>query len=150
MSIELVMPSNPLILYRPLLLPPSIFPRIRVFPNESVCRVRWPKYWSFSVSLCSEYSGLISFRIDWFDLLAMQGTCKHLHHHRWEASVLQHSAYFMVQISHLYMTKGKTIVLTIWTFVGKVMSVLFRMLSSFVIAFLPRSKCLLILWLQSC
>ena len=150
MSIELVMPSNHLILCHPLLLLPSIFPSIRVFSNESVLRIRWPKYWSFhfSISLSSEYSGLISFRINWFDLLAVQGTLKSLlQHHRSKASILQCSAFFMVQLSHLYMTTGKTIALTIQTFVGKVMSLLFNMLSRLVIAFFPRSKCLLISWL---
>ena len=123
MSIELVMPSNHLILCRPFLLPPSIFPSIRVFSNESVLHIRWPKYWSFSISPSNEYSGLISFRMDWLDLLAVQGTLKSLlQHHSSKASILWHSAFFMVQISHLYMTTEKTIVLTIWIFVGKVMS----------------------------
>ena len=146
------MPSNHLILCHPLLLLPSIFPSIRVFSNESVLRIRWPKYWSFhfSISLSSEYSGLISFRINWFDLLAVQGTLKSLlQHHRSKASILQCSAFLMVQLSHLYMTTGKTIALTIQTFVGKVMSLLFNMLSRLVITFLPRSKRLLISWLQS-
>ena len=142
MPIESVMPSNHFILCHPLLLLPSIFPSIRVFPNESVLHIRWPKYWSFSFSISpsNEYSGLISFRIDWLDLLAVQV----LQHHSSEASVLQHSAFFMVQPSHPYMTTGKTIALTRWTFVGKVVSLLFNMLSNFVIAFLPRSKRLLI------
>ena len=143
---------NHLILYHPLLLLPSIFPSIRDFSNELALPIRWPKYWSFSFSNSpsNEYSGLISFRIDWFDLLAVQGTLKSLlQYHSSKASVLQCSAFFMVQLSHLYMTTGKTIALTIWTFVGKVMSLLFNMLSRFVIAFLPRSKRLLISWLQS-
>ena len=150
MSIESVMPSNHLILCRPLLLS-SIFPSIRVFSNESVL-IRWPKYWSFSFSISppNEYSGLISFRIDWFDLLVVQGTLKSLHqHHSSKASILQCSAFFIVQLSHPYMTTGKTIALTRWTFVGKVMSLLFNMPSRLVIAFLPRSKHLLISWLQS-
>ena len=142
------MPSNYLILCCPLLLPPSVFPNIRVFPSESVLCIRWPKYWSFSFSISpsNEYSGLISFRMDWLDLLAIQGTSKSLlQHHSSKASILQCSAFFMVQLSHPYMTTGKTTALTIWTFVGKVMSLLFNMLSSrMVIAFLPRSKCLLI------
>ena len=150
MSIELVMPSNHLILYLPLLLPPSIFPSIRVFSSESVLCIRWPKYCSFSISPSNVYSGLISFRIDWFDLLAVQGTLKSLHqHHSSRASILRRSAFFMVQLSHPYMTTGKTIVLTRWTFGRKVMSLLFNMLSRFVITFLPRSKCLLFSWLQS-
>ena len=147
MSIESVMPSNHLILCRPLLLLPSIFPSIRVFSN---LRIRWPKYWSYSSSISpsNEYSGLISFRIDWLDLLAVQGTLKSLLQHRSsKASILQHSAFFRVQLLHPYMTTGKTIALTRWTFVGKVMSLLFNMLSGLVIAFLPRSKCLLISWL---
>ena len=151
-SIELVMPSNHLILCRPLLLLPSIFPSIRVFSHKSVVHIRWPKYWSFgfSISNSSEYSGLISFRIDWFDLLAVQGTLKNLlQHHSLKASILWRSAFFIVQLSHPYMTTGKTIALTRRTFVGKVMSLLFNMLSRFVIAFLPRSKHLLISWLQS-
>ena len=142
------MPSNHLILCRPLLLP-SIFPSIRVFSNESVLHIRWPKYWSysFSISPSNEYSGLISFRIDWFDL-AVQGTLKILlQHHSSKASTLQ--CFFLVQLSHPYMTTGKTIALTIWIFVGKVMSLLFNMLSRLVITFLPRSKHLLISWLQS-
>ena len=152
MSIESVMPSNHLILCCPLLLPPSIFPTIKVFSNESVLHNRWPKYWSFSFSISpsNEYLGLISFRMDWLDLLAVQGTLKSLlQYHISIASVLQHSALFIVQLSHLHMTTGKTIALTRWTFVGKVMSLLFNMLSRFVIAFLPRSKHLLISWLQS-
>ena len=151
MSIELVMPSNHFIFCRPLLLP-SIFPSIRVFSNESVLCIRWPKYWSFSFSISSsnEYSGLISFRIDWFDLLAFQGTLKSLlQHHSSEASILQRSAFFIVQLSHPYMATGKTITLTRQTFVGKVMSLLFNMLFNLVIAFLPRNKCLSISWLQS-
>ena len=125
MSVESVMPSNHLILCRPLLLPPSIFPSIRVFSNESVPRIRWPKYWSFSISPSNEYSGLISFRIDWFDLYSVQGTLKSLlQHHSLKASILWCSAFFMVQFSHLYMTTGKSISLTIQTFVGKVMSLL--------------------------
>ena len=152
MSIDSVMPSNHLILCYLLLLLPSIFPSIRVFSNESVLRIRWLKYWnySFSISPSNEYSGLISFRMDWLDLLAVQGTLKSLlQHHSSKASILQRSAFFMVQFSLQYMTTGKTVVLTIWTFFGKVMSLLFSMLSRFVIAFLPRSKCLLILWVQS-
>ena len=152
MSLESVMPSNHLILCRPLLLLPSIFPSIRVFSNESVLRMRWPKYWSFSfnISPSSEYSGLISFRMDWLDLLAVQGTCKSLiSHHSSRASVPQDSAFFIVQLSHPYMTTGKTIALTRWTFIGKVTSLLFNMLSRLVITFLPRSKRLLISWLQS-
>ena len=132
MSIESVMPSNYLILCHPLLLPPSIFLSIRVFSNESVLRIRWPKYWSFnfSISPSNEYSGLISLRMDWFDLLAVQGTLKSfLQYHSSKASLLQHSAFFIVQLSHPYMTAGKTIALTRQTFVGKVMSLLFNMLS---------------------
>ena len=147
MSIELVMPSNHLILCRPLLLLPSIFPSIRVFSNESVLCIRWPKDWSFSFSICSsnEYSGLISFRMNWLDLLAVQGTHKSLlQHHSSKASILRHSAFFIVQLSHPYITTGKTIALTGWTFLGKVMSLLFNMLSRLVITFLPRNKCLLI------
>ena len=152
MSIKSVMSSNHLILCRPLLLLPSIFPSIRVFSNETVLRIRWPKYWSFSLSISPfhEYSGLISFRVDWLDLLAAQGTLKSLlQHHSSKASILQHSAFYKVQLSHPYMTTGKTIALTRWTFVGKVLSLLFKMLSSLVITFLPRSKCLLISWLHS-
>ena len=146
------MPSNHLILCHPLLLLPSIFPSIRVFSNESFLPIRWPKYWSFSFSISpsNEYSGLISFRMYWLDLLAVQGTLKSLlQHHRSKASVLQCSAFFIVQLSHPYMTTGKTIALTRWTFVSRVMSLLFNMLSRLVIAFLPRSKHLLISWLQS-
>ena len=145
MSIESVMPSNHLILCRPLLLP-SVFPSIRVFSNESALHIRWPKYWSFSfsISLSNEYSGLIFFRTDRFDLLSAQGTLKSpLQHYSSKASVLQCSAFFIVQLSHPYMTTGKTIALTRWTFVVKIMSLLF-MLSRLVIAFLPRSKHLLI------
>ena len=143
MAIKLVMPSNHLILCHPLLLLPSIFPSIRVFCNESVLRMRWPKYrsFSFSISPSNEYSGLISFRMDWLDLLAVQGTLKSLlQHHSLKASILQRSAFFIVQFSHPYMTAGKTIALTRWTFVEKVMSLLFCMLSRLVITFLPRSK----------
>ena len=145
------MPSNHLILYCPLLLLPSIFPSIRVFPNQSVLYIRGPKNWSFSFCIgpSSEYSELISFRIDWFDPLAVQGTLKSLlQHHSSKASILWHTAFFMVQFSHLYMTIGKTLALTIWNFVGKVMSLLLNILSRFVRAFLPRSKHLLISWLQ--
>ena len=152
MSIESVMPSNHLILCHPLFLLPSIFPSIRVFSNESVLCMRWPKYWrfSFSISPSNEYSGLISFKIDWLDLLAEQGTLKSLlQHHSSKASILQRSAFFMVQLSHPYTTTGKTIVLKRLTFVSKVMSLLFNMLSRLVIVFLPRSKHLLISWLQS-
>ena len=152
MSIELIMLSSHLILWCLLLLWPSIFPSIRVFSNESVVHIRWPKCWSFSFSISpsDEYSGLISFRMDWLDLLDVQGTLKSLlQHHISKASILQHSAFFMVQLSHLYMTTGKTIVLTIWILAGKVKSLLFNMLSRFVIAFLPRRKHLLISWLQS-
>ena len=146
------MVSNHLILCLPLLLPPSIFPRFRVFSNESVLRIRWPKYWSFSFSLnpSDEYSGLTSFRMDWLDLLVVQWTFKNLlQHHSSKASILQCSAFFIVQLSHPCMSTGKNIALTRWTFVGKVMSLLFNMLSSLVTTFLPRSKCLLISWLQS-
>ena len=152
MSIESVMPSNHLILCHPLLLPPSIFPSIRVFSNEAVPHIRWSKYWSFSFSISpsNEYSGLISFRMDWLDLLAVQKTLKSLlQHHNSKALILWHSAFFIVQLSHPYITTGKTIALTRWTFVGKVTSLLFNMLSRLVIAFLPRSKYLLISWLQS-
>ena len=148
MSIELV-PSNYLILCHPLLLLPSIFPSIRVFSNESVLRIRWPKYWSFSISLSNEYSGLISFKIDGYDLLAVQGTLKSLQHHSSKSSILWCSAFFIVQLSHPYMTTGKTIALIRWTFVGKVMFLLFNMLSRVFITFLPRSKHLSITWLQS-
>ena len=146
MSIELVMPSKHLIFCRPLLLLTSIFPSIRVFSSESVLHIRLPKYWSFSFSISpsSEYSGLISFRINWFDL-EVQGAFKSLlQHHSSKASILQHSAFFMVQLSHPFVTTGKTIALTSRTFVGKVMSLLFNILSRLVIAFLPRSKHLLI------
>ena len=152
MSIDFVMPSNRLILCHPLLLLPSVFPRVRVFSNESVLCTRWPKYcrFSFSISPSNEYSGLISFRIDWFDLLAVQWTLKSLlQHYTSKASILRCSAFFMIQLSHPYMTTGKTIALTRWTFVGKVMSLLFNMLSRLVITFLPRRKHLLISWLQS-
>ena len=151
MSIESVMPSNHLVLCCPLLFLPSIVPSIRVFSSELTLQIRWPKYWSlsFSISPSSEYSGLISFRIDCFDLLAVQGILKSLlQHHSSKPSILWHSAFFMVQLSHPYMTTGKTIALTKWTFVGKVMSLLFNMLSRFLIA-LPRNKYLLISWLQS-
>ena len=141
MSIKLVMPSNHLILCCPLLVLPSIFPSIKVFSSELALPIRWPKYWSFNFSISpSNYSGLISFRIDWFDLLAVQGTLSSLQYHSSKASILQCSPFFMVQLSHLYMTTGKSIALTRWTFVGKVMSQLFNMLSRLVIAFLPRSK----------
>ena len=152
MSIESVMPSNHLILYCPLLLLPSIFPNIRVFSKESVLHIRWPKYWSFSFSISpsNEYSGLISFRMDWFDLLAFQGTLRSLlQHHSSKASILQHSAFFIVQFSHPYMTTGKTTALTRRTSVGKIMSLLCNMLSRLIITFLPRSKRLLVSWLQS-
>ena len=139
------MPSRHLILCRPLLLLPPIPPSIRVFSNTSALHIRWPKFWSFSISPSNEYSGLISFRIDWFDLLAAQGTSKSLcQHHSAKASILGCSAFFMVQLTYPYMTTGKTMALTTRTFVSKVMSLLFNMLSRFVIAFLPRSKCLLI------
>ena len=145
------MPSNPFILCCPLLLLPSIFHSIRVFSNESALRIRWPKYWSlsFCISSSNEYSGLISFRMDWLDLLAVRGTLKSLQHHTSKATILSRSAFFIVQLSHPYMTAGKTIALARQTFVGKVMSLLFDMLSRLVIAFLPRSKRLLISWLQS-
>ena len=149
---ESVMPPSHLILCHPLLLLPSIFPSIRGFSNESVLCIRWPEYWSFSFSMSpsNKYPGLISCRMDWFDLLAVQGTLKDLlPHHSSKASILQCSAFFMVQLLHPYMTTGKTIGLAIWTFVGKVISLLFNMLSRFIIAFLPRSKRLLISWLQS-
>ena len=142
--------SNHSVLCCPLLILPSIFPSIRVFSSESDRHIRWPKYWIFSISPSSEYLGLISIRIDWFDLLALQGTLKSLlWHQNLETSILQCSAFFMIQLSHPYMTTGKTIALTIWTFASKIMSLLSNMLSRFVIASLPRSKCLLILWLQS-
>ena len=146
-SVELMVPSNHLILCCPLLLP-SVFPSIRAFSSESVPCIRWPKYWSFnfSISPSNEYSGLISFRIDWLDLLAVHGTLKSLlQHHSSNTSILWRLAFFVVQLSHPYMTTGKTIALTIWTFVCKVISLLFRL----VIAFLPRSKCLLISWVES-
>ena len=152
MSIELVMPSNHLVLCRPLFLLPSIFPNIRVFSNESALHIRWRKYWSFSfnISPSNERSGLIYFRMDWLDLLAVQGTLKSLlQHHSSKASILPCSAFFIVQLSHPYMPTGRTIELTRWIFVGKVMSLLFNMLSRLVISFLPRSKRLLISWLQS-
>ena len=152
MSIKSVMPSNHLILCRPLFLLPPIPPHIRVFSNESALLIRWPKYWSFSFSISpsNEYSGLISFRTDWLDLLAVQGTLKSLlQHHSSKASILLCSAFFIVHLSHPHMTTGKTITLTRRTFVGKVMSLLFNMLSRLAITFLPRSKCLLISWLQS-
>ena len=152
MSIELVMPSNHLILCRPLLLLPSIFPSIRVFSNESALCIRWPKYWSFSfnISPSNEHPGLISFRMDWLDLLAVQGTLKSLlQHHSSKASILLCSAFFILQLSHPYMTTGKTIALTSQTFVGKVISLLFNMLSMLGIVFLPRSKHLLVSWMQS-
>ena len=152
MSIESVMPSSHLILCRPLLLLPPIPPSITVFSNESTLRMRWPKYWSFSFSIIpsKEHPGLNSFRMDWLDLLAVQGTLKSLlQHHSSKASILWHSAFFSVQLSHPYITTGKTIALTRWTFVGKVISLLFNMLSRLVITFLPRSKHHLISWLQS-
>ena len=147
MSIESVMPSSHLILCRHLLLLPSIFPSIRVFANESALHIRWPKYWSFSFNIgpCNEYPGLISFRMDWLDLLAVQGTLKSLlQHHSSKASILRRSAFFIGKLSHPYMTTGKTIVLTRQTFVGKVMSLHFNMLFKLIIAFLPRSKHFLI------
>ena len=152
MSTESVMSSNYLILGRPLLLLPSIFPRIRVFSNESALHIRWPKYWSFSfnISPCNEHPGLISFRMDWLDLLAVQGTLKSLlQYYSSKAPILQRSAFFIIQLSHPYTTTGKTRALTRQTFVDKVMSLLFNMLSTLVITFLPRSKRLLISWLQS-
>ena len=152
MSIESVMPSNHLILCCPLLLLPSIFPSIRVFSDESALCIGWPKYWSFSfnISPSNQDPGLISFRMDWLDLLAIQRTLKSLlQHHSSKTSILQHSAFFIVQLSHPYMTTGKTIALTRQTFVGKVMSLLFNMLSRLVITFLPRSERFLISWLQS-
>jgi len=151
-SIESVMPSNHLIICRPPLLPPSIFPSIRVFSNESILHIRWPKYWSFSfnISPSNEHSGLFSIRVDWLDLFSVQGTRKSLlQHHSSKASILQCSAFFIVQLSHPYMTTGKTIALTRCTFVGKETSLLFKMLSRLVITFLPRSKHLLISWLKS-
>ena len=152
MSIKSVMPSSHLILCHPLLLLPPIPPSIKVFSSESTLRMRWPKYWSFSFSISpsNEHPGLISFRMDWLDLLAVQGTLKSLlQHHSSKASILQRSAFFTVQLSHPYMTTGKTIALTRWTFVGKVMSLLLNMLPRLVITFLARSECLLISWLQS-
>ena len=152
MSIESVIPSSHLILCRLLLLLPSIFPSIRVFSNESALRIRWPKCWGFgfSISPSNEHPGLISFRMDWLDLLAVQGTLKSLlQHHNSKASILWPSAFFIVQLSHPYMITGKTIALTRWTFVDKVTSLLFNMLSRLYYSFLPRSKCLLISWLQS-
>ena len=152
MCTESVMISNHLILCHPLLFLPSIFPTIRAFSNESALHIRWPKYWSFSfnISPSNEHSGLISFRMDWLDLLAVQGTLKSLlQHHSSKASILRCSAFFIVQLSHPYMTTGKPITLTRRTLVGKVMSLLFNMLSRLVTTFLPRSKCLLIAWLQS-
>ena len=151
MSIKSLMPSNHLILCHHLLLP-SVFLSIRIISNESAVPIRWPKYWSFTFSICpsNDYSGLISLRMDWLDLLAVQGTLKSLlQHHSLKASILLRSAFFTVQLSHPYMTTGKTIALTRWTLVGKVMSLLFNMLSRLVITFLPRSKHLLISWLQS-
>jgi len=151
-SIESVMPSSHLILCHPLFLLPPTPPSIRVFSNESTLRMRWPKYWSFSFSIIpsKEHPGLISFRMDWLDLLAVQGTLKSLlQHHSSKSSILRHSAFFTVQLSHPYTTTGKTIALTRWTFVGKVMSLLLNTLSRLVITFLPRSKRLLISWLQS-
>ena len=150
MSVESVVPFNHLILCRPLLLLPSTFPSIRVFSNESTLRIRWPKYWSFSfnISPSNEHPGLITFRMNWLDFLAVQGTLKSvLQHHSSTASILWCSAFFTVQLLHPYMTTGKTIALTRWTFVDKVMSLIFNMLSRLVITFLPRSKCLLISWL---
>ena len=151
MSIELVMLSNHLILYYPLFLLPSIFPSIRVFSNESLLWIRRLKYWNFSFSICpsNEYSGLISFRMDWLDLEVQETLKSLLQQHTSKASIRQHSAFFIVQLSHPYMTTGKTRALTRWTFVGKVMSLLFNILSRLVITFLPRSKPLLISWLQS-
>ena len=151
-SIASVMPSNNVILCRPLLFLPSIFPSIRVFSNESLLHIRWPKYWSisFNISPSNEHPGLISFRMEWLDLLAVQGTLKSLLQHRSsKATILQLSALFIVQLSHPHVTTGKTVALTTWTFVDKVMSLLFNMLSRLVIIFFPRSKCLLISWLQS-
>ena len=152
MSVKLVMPSNHLILCYPLLVLPSIFPSIKIFSSKSVLCIRWPNYWSFSFSIIpsNEHPGLISYRMDWLDLLAVQGTLKSLlQHHSSKASIFQHSVFFIVQLSHTYMTTGETIALTRQTFVGKVMSLLFNTLSRLLITFLPRSKHLLILWLQS-
>ena len=152
MPTESVMPSNHLFLCCPLLLLPSIFPSIRAFSNESILRIRWPKYWSFNFSICpfNEYSGLISFRIDWFDLLVVKETLESLlQHHTSKTSISWRSPFFTVQLSRPYVTTGETIALTRWTSVGKVMPLLFNVLSRLVLAFLPRSKCPLILWLQS-
>ena len=152
MFIALVMPSNHLILWCPLLLLPSVFPSIRDFSSDSSVHIRWPKYWSFSFSISpsSVYSGFISLKIDWFDLQAVQGTLRSLfQYHSLKALIIWHSAFFTVQLSQPYVATGKTIVLTIWTFVGRVMSLFFNTLSRFVIAFLPRNSCLLISWLQS-
>ena len=152
MSVESVTPSNHLILCLPPLLLPSIFPSVRVFSNQSALRIRWPKYWSFSfnISPSKEHPGFISFRMDWLNLFAVQGTRKSLlQYHNSKASIFQHSAFCTVQLSHPYMTTGKTVALTWWTYVSKVMPLLFNMLSRLVTAFLPRSKCLLISWLQS-
>ena len=152
MSIELVMPSNYLILCHPLLLLPSISPSTRVFSNESTLHIKWPKYWGFSFNIgpSNEHPGLISFRMDWLDLLTVQGTLKSLlQHHGSKASILQCSAFFIVQLSHPHMTTGKTIALTRWTFADKVVSLLFNMLPTLALTFLPRSKHLLISWLQS-
>ena len=151
MSVESMMPSNHLILYRPLILPHSIFPSIRVFSNESALRIRWPRYWSFSfnISHSNEYSRLISFKMDWLDVLAVQETLKSLlQHHSSKASILLRSAFFIVQLSHPYMNTGKTIALTRWTFVGKVMSLFLNMLFRLVVTFLPSSKHLLTSWVQ--
>ena len=148
MSIESVIPSRHLIFCHPLLLLPPIPASIRVFSNELALPIRWPKYWSF-INPSNEHPGLISFRMDWVDLLAVQGTLKSLlQHHRSKVSILQHSVLFIIQLSHPYMTTGKTITLTIWSFVGEVKSLLFNMRSRLVITFLPRSKCLLVSWLQ--
>ena len=150
MSLESVMPSNHLTFCNPLFLLPSVFLSIRVFSNESALYIRWPHYWSFSISPSKEYSGLISFRIHWLDLLAVQGILKSLlQHHNWKAPIFQDSAFLMIQFSYPYMTTGKSIALTTWIFVSKKMSLLFNTLSRFVTAFLPRSQCLLISWLQS-
>ena len=151
MFVESVMPSNHLILYHPLQLSPSIFPSIRIFSNELALCIRWPTYWSFSFSISpsNEYSVLISFRTDWFDFFAIQGTLESLlQHHNSKATILKDSVFFMVELSHPYMTTGETIALTIWTFVNKVIFLLFNPLLRFVIAFLPRNKLLLISWLQ--
>ena len=148
MSIESILPSHYLILCCPLLFLPSIFSSIMIFSNESDLCIRWPKYWSFSISLSNEYSGLIFFKTDWFDPLTVQGTLKSLlQHYSSKVLILRLSDFFMVQLSHPYMTTGKTIALTRWTFVSKVVSLLFNVLSRFSIAFLPRNKCLLISWL---